>query len=110
MSKRSLDKGEKADRRLTLELGPVENTSNRGVVDDDEYIDTKDIPRVMTPKTSDEVGGSSDLSTAAHMFISFIGAGVLGLPFAFMKTGVLGSLIVLPVVGFFVHVYDDDIS
>mmetsp|Transcript_18005 Transcript_18005/g.35447 ORF Transcript_18005/g.35447 Transcript_18005/m.35447 type:complete len:550 (-) Transcript_18005:351-2000(-) len=42
---------------------------------------------------------NSDRSTAAHMFISFVGAGVLGLPYAFMKTGLLGSIGVVGFVG-----------
>ena len=42
---------------------------------------------------------NSDRQTAAHMFISFVGAGVLGLPYAFSRLGLLGSVIVLPICG-----------
>lgn len=42
---------------------------------------------------------NSNGATALHMLISFVGAGVLGLPFAFSVFGLGGALIVMPIIG-----------
>jgi len=49
--------------------------------------------------TKTKTGTNSNIVTSMHMFISFIGAGILGLPYAFMKSGLLGACIVLPITG-----------
>ena len=39
----------------------------------------------MTAVPSDSVGSKGTVKIMANIFISFIGAGILGLPFAFME-------------------------
>ncbi len=53
----------------------------------------------LPPLPAHEGAQCSDSATALHLFISMVGAGMLGLPFAFSRVGLLGALCVLPPVG-----------
>ncbi|XP_014662023.1 PREDICTED: amino acid transporter ANTL1-like [Priapulus caudatus] len=48
-----------------------------------------------------EQGSSSTVKIIANLFISFIGAGILGLPYAFKESGVLEGVLVMSLVGAF---------
>jgi len=45
-------------------------------------------------------GTSNPIKIFANIFIAFIGAGVLGLPYAFKEAGLLESVIIMSIVGF----------
>lgn len=53
-----------------------------------------------------EAGTRSPIKIFGNIFISFIGAGVLGLPYAFKEAGVLEGCIVLCFVGFLSFSWD----
>ncbi|XP_065886219.1 uncharacterized protein [Dysidea avara] len=55
----------------------------------------------MTLSVGDQGGTSSHYKIFANIFISFIGAGILGLPFAFKEAGLYEGIIVMTLVGFF---------
>lgn len=56
------------------------------------------IPREDTPLLADTPHLSSSSKTFANVFIAVVGAGVLGLPYSFKKTGwVMGTLMLLSV-------------
>lgn len=48
---------------------------------------------------SSGAGSKSPIKIFANIFISFIGAGVLGLPFAFKEAGILEGIVVMTLVG-----------
>eukprot|EP00891_Asterochloris_glomerata_P007096 jgi/Astpho2/7096/Aster-01925 len=55
-------------------------------------------------EANEEGGRSSKLRVAGNLFISFVGAGVLGLPHAFQRTGLLqGGIFMLLVAGLNLH-------
>jgi len=84
----------------SLELASHTSNGTAADLEEQEYelsgksLDGNDAPGLVPP---DQL--NSDRHTAAHMFISFVGAGVLGLPYAFMKTGLLGAISIMPFVG-----------
>ncbi|GBG31704.1 Amino acid transporter AVT3B [Hondaea fermentalgiana] len=80
---------------VSLVLNGADDDDNRLGGDDDDERKSK----LAREDTVAPAMLNSDRSTAAHMFISFVGAGVLGLPYAFMKTGLLGSVLVVSIVG-----------
>ncbi|KAG6386378.1 hypothetical protein SASPL_155277 [Salvia splendens] len=66
------------------------------------------LPRVETPLldtsgTAKPAALSSQPKTFANVFIAIVGAGVLGLPYTFMRTGWLTSLITVFVVSIFTY-------
>jgi len=86
-------------------LRDIEMVEHQGDGDEDDDSAMMEIENGFKVVGEDDDKGAartelnSDRSTFANMFISFIGAGVLGLPYAFMKTGMLGSVAVLSIVG-----------
>ncbi|XP_022257006.1 uncharacterized protein LOC106472768 isoform X1 [Limulus polyphemus] len=55
----------------------------------------------MTIETGGRSGTKNPIKIIANIFISFIGAGVLGLPFAFKESGVLEGVIIMLAVSVF---------
>lgn len=60
-------------------------------------------PREDTPLLSKAPPLSSKFKTFANVFIAVVGAGVLGLPYAFKKTGWICGLLLLFLVAFFTY-------
>lgn len=54
----------------------------------------------MTASSSASVGLKSPVKIMANIFISFIGAGVLGLPYAFKEAGIIEGFCMMTAVGF----------
>lgn len=64
---------------------------------------TIQLPRENSPLLSNSDHLSSQSKTFANVFIAIVGAGVLGLPYTFMKTGWVMGLLMLFSVAFFTY-------
>ncbi|GAA0143465.1 amino acid transporter [Lithospermum erythrorhizon] len=62
-----------------------------------------DVPREDTPLLNNSHKTSSNFKTCANIFIAIVGAGVLGLPYSFKKTGWLMGTIMLFIVAFLTY-------
>jgi solute carrier family 36 (proton-coupled amino acid transporter) len=80
-------KSPSAEEAHNTKMGYVETTSSQ----------------LHTPLLSDQPPLSSKSKTFANLFIAIVGAGVLGLPYTFMKTGWIMGLLMLFSVAFLIY-------
>lgn len=99
--------GSHISREFGLELAPLVDESNSNedqylytisADDDDTFTDNHNSPNHQQHQHGEfGIGNSSPMQVAANIFISFVGSGLLGMPFAFKQSGWLLGIITLSI-------------